>query len=221
MGKGAQHKKPRKKSRYTKKDWITLGAVLAVLAAATAVFLIVVNHGYVRVKDGVYQIAKNEIAANYGTDTDKRYKVIGTVGKIDGFALDDDSKNSLIKYLSPEDAGNVESANLGGSAWQYEELADKMSGIIASQYEIDAPTPMETTIAGRAAAYFTYTMPATADTDADKADDSTPAKPVATAYLDYDMGHSVFMEIVFSGEMPGTDEIMDQFGKIAIGLSLK
>lgn len=216
-----KYRKPRKKGHYTKKDWITLGAVLGILGVAVAVSLIVVNHGYVRVKDGVYQIAKDEIAANYGTDTDKRYKVIGTVGEIDGFTLDDDSKNSLIKYLSPEGAENVESANLGGSAWQYGELADKMSGVVASQYGIGAPTPIETTIAGRAAAYFTYIMPATADTDKDKADDSTPAKPVAMAYLDYDTGHSVFMEIVFTGEMPETDEIVGLFGKIADGLSLK
>lgn len=222
MGKGAKFRKPKKKRYYTKKDWISLGAVLGVIAAVVAVYLFVVNYGYVREKNGVYQIAKNELAANYGTDAEKRYKMIGTVGDIDGFTLEDKSENSLIKYLSPTDESDVKSADVGGSAYQYEELADKMSGVVASQYSIDAPTPAAATIAGRAAEYITYVSPGTEDTDeADKVDDSTPAEAVAMGYLDYDDGHCVFIEIIFSGEMPETDEILALFEKIADGLSLK
>ncbi len=221
MSKGAKYKKPQKKKYYSKKDWMTLGVAVGVLAVIVTVFLIVVNQGTVRLKNGVYQIAKNEIAANYGGDTSKRFQVIGKVGNIDGFTLDDDSKNSLVKYLSPTDAENIKSANLGGSAYQYQELASKMSGIIADQYEIDAPTPTETTIAGRDAAYFTYIMPGTADTGKDKVDDSTPDQPIATAYIDYDGDHCVFIEIVFKGALPQTDEIMRQFANIANGLKLK
>lgn len=221
MGKGAQYKKPRKRKRYAKKDWIMLGAILGVLAVAVAAFLIVVNRGYVKVKDGVYQIAKDEIAANYGGDADARYKVIGTVGEIDGFALGDDSRYSLLKYLKPTGESNVKAVQIGGSAWRYDALAEKMSGLVASQYGIEAPAPVSAMIAGRAASYITYVSPGTADTDRDKADDSTPDEPVAMAYLDYDDGHCVFVQVIYRGEMPGADEIAALLEKIAGGLSLR
>ena len=195
----------KKKKSMKKSDWIALIAAVAVIAAAVATLLIWANHdGVIKVKNGVYQVKKNWIVADYGTETSKQYKKIGTAEAVAGYVLTDESQNSLIKYYKPEEAGTITSVSVGGSSRNYGAMADYMHSFVKAQYAAEVNDPVQITVAGRDAEYISYVMPG-------KADSSTPDTLIAMAYIAYDANHCAFIQINCAGTAPTAQDIKAAF----------
>lgn len=159
MGKaGSGFKKPVQKKMFTKKDIRILSlAAIAIIAVIVVMALVIKNDDFIRVKNGVLQMEDNWLIADFSkTGNSSQYYQIGEVEAVDGFSLGDESANSTMKYLWPDDEEtcNIHVIYVGTASSSYSTMADYLSVTTCSSAGIEVSyEPADITCAGRDAKF--------------------------------------------------------------------
>ena len=162
MGKaGSGFKKPVQKKAFTKKDIISVSALVAVVAVLIIVFAIVVSSDdFIRTKNGRLQMEDNWLIAEYAKNNGTKYYQIGEVADIEGFTLGTESAANTLKTFYPDDpTNNVAVIYVGGTVSNHAEMAAYLSAYTAATYGNEAAMPQLTELCGREA-YYVHSLTA-------------------------------------------------------------
>ena len=156
MGKaGSGFKKPVQKKAFTKKDIISVSALVAVVAVLIIVFAIVVSSDdFIRTKNGRLQMEDNWLIAEYAKNNGTKYYQIGEVADIEGFTLGTESAANTLKTFYPDDVNNnIAVIYVGGTVSNHAEMAAYLSAYTAASFGSEAAIPELTELCGREAYY--------------------------------------------------------------------
>jgi hypothetical protein len=169
---------------FTKKEWITMGIVVAAIVVLIIGYFLLRDFfdGSLRTHGGKVQAEDNWIVVNTGTTDKPKYFKLGTVSEVDGYTLKNEhysgDDNVPTFVYTPDEASAIENVTLLAAKGQAEEMAGKVSANYSSYLQGAVPSEVsQVTVGGRTGWAFSCDYQ---DTEAQPEATATPA-PEATA----------------------------------------
>lgn len=224
MGKaGPGCRKPKSRKYFAKKDIISTTIVVAIIAVVVAVIAVMISRDdFIRITDGKLEMEDNWLIANYSESSRAMYYKVGEVGTIDGYTMDSGSAQSTIKSLTPDsDDALIKAIYVGTYGSDYKAMADQMAEIYSG-----VTGPVEITCAGRdARLIYGSTSGQIGEAEEPEATDEAEEEGasedtwVMIAYIDYDDGHCVYIQLNSDVEL-SQSETEAQLATVADALTL-
>lgn len=148
-------KQVKAKPFLTKKDIITLIAIVAVVILAILLFNLLYDDGLM----GAKQVQPNDLVAYGSTNVRDRYKKLAEIGEKDGFTRTSSATETMpvgaFEFTPDSEMGNLDSFSVSGSFVPASTLTDTFVSY-ANGSGIEIMEPVEITINGHDAYIFAY-----------------------------------------------------------------
>lgn len=201
---------------FTKKEWITMGIVVAAIIVVVVGYLFLRDYfdGSLRTHGGKVQADADWIVVNTGTTGKPKYFKLGTVSDVDGYTRKNenysgDANVPTFIYTPNDTASAIENVTILAAKGQAEEMANKVSANYTSYLQNAVPSEVtQMTIGGHTGWAFSCdyqdTEPAATATPAPEASIAPEAAATATVAPDATAAATVAPEATAAPEPSAT-----------------
>ncbi len=233
-------KKEFKPQGFTKKEWITMGIVVAAIAVVIAGYFLLRDYfdGSLRISGGKVQAEENWVVVNTGTTDKPKYYKLGTVSDVEGYKrtaehITDENVSAFV--YKPDAKSAIDNISMTAAKGAAEEMAAKVSANYSSYLQNAVASEVsQVTIAGRSGWMFSCDYEdSTADAAATPVPEATPAATTApaakkvrviTVYFDASRGMSILTSITAkaddAAQLPSVEELTKALDPFIAGLTI-